>query len=119
MKARPRKDEQVTIERRTAAKDPEYGTDIPGSEGWEPVAERIWCNAQDVLPSRGESAANGMITAVTRTRLRIDVDHSITTAMRVTLHGKGDRLMQIIAGPALLDDRRDMEFMLEGYSHGG
>ena len=116
MKARPRKDEQVTIERRTMAKDPEYGAD---TETWEVVADHIWANAQDVLPSRGESTANGMMTAMTRTRLRIDVDHRITTAMRVTLHGKADRLMQIIAGPALLDDRRDMEFMLEGYSHGG
>jgi len=27
-------------------------------------------------------------------------------------------MMQIIAGPARLDDRRHTEFMLEGYSHG-
>lgn len=115
MRAQFRKDEQVSIERRTGAKDPEFGADI---EAWEVVADHIWANAQDVLPSRGESTANGMVTAVTRTRLRIDIDDRITTAMRVRLHGKGDRLMKIIAGPALLDDRRHMEFMLEGYSHG-
>jgi head-tail adaptor len=112
-----RKDEQVTIERRTTVRDPEYGTEIPGAEGWEVLADRIWANVQDQLPSRGESMANGVITAVTRTRLRIDIDNRITTAMRVTLHGRGDRLMQIIAGPAQLDDRRNVEFMLEGYSH--
>ena len=115
MTAAFRLDEQVTIEQRTTEKDPDYGTDI---ESWAPVAVAIWANAQDQLPSRGESTANGLVTAVTRTRLRIQNDERITTAMRVTLHGKGGRIMQIIAGPALLDDRRHVEFMLEGYSHG-
>jgi len=118
MTAAFRLDEQVTIEQRTVEKDPDYGTDIEGSEAWLPVAVAVWANAQDQLPSRGESTSNGLATAVTRTRLRIQSDSGITTAMRVTLHGKGDRLMQIIAGPALLDDRRHVEFMLEGYSHG-
>ena len=110
-----RLDEQVTVEKRTIVKDPDYGTEV---EDWLLVADKIWANAQDQLPSRGESTANGVATAVTRTRLRIQNDASITTAMRVTLHGKGGRVMQIIAGPALLDDRRHVEFMLEGYSHG-
>lgn len=111
-----RKDEQVTIERRVATRDPEYGTEI---EAWEIVADHVWANVQDQLPSRGESTTNGMITAVTRTRLRIEIDSRITTAMRATLHDKGDRIMQIVAGPAMLDDRRNAEWMLEGYSHGG
>jgi len=115
MTAAFRLDEQVTIEGRAVQKDPEYGTEI---EDWLPLAPNIWANAQDQLPSRGESTANGVATTVTRTRLRIQNDARITTAMRVTLHGKGDRVMQIIAGPALLDDRRHVEFMLEGYSHG-
>jgi len=111
-----RKNEQVTIERRTTARDPDYGTEV---EAWEVVASRIWANTQDVLPSRGESTANGLVTSVTRTRLRININKLITSDMRVRLHGKGERLMQIIAGPALLDDKRHMEFMLEGVSHGG
>jgi head-tail adaptor len=115
MTAAFRLDEQVTIEARTVGKDLDYGTDI---EAWTPVATAIWANAQDQLPSRGESTSNAVATAVTRTRLRIQNDARITTAMRVTLHGKGGRVMQIIAGPALLDDRRHVEFMLEGYSHG-
>lgn len=115
MTAAFRLDEQVTIEERAVKKDAEYGTEI---EDWLPLAPNIWANAQDQLPSRGESTANGVATTVTRTRLRIQNDARITTAMRVTLHGKGNRVMQIIAGPALLDDRRHVEFMLEGYSHG-
>ena len=111
-----RLDEQATIERRTVGRDPDYGTEI---ESWEPVAAKVWCNAQDALPSRAESTSNGLRTATKQTRLRIQINDAITPDMRVTLHGKGDRIMQIIAGPALLDDRRHMEFMLEGYSHGG
>jgi Phage head-tail joining protein len=110
-----RMDEQCSIERRTVARDPDYGTE---TNIWEVVAANVWCNAQDQLPSRGESTSNGLATSVTRTRLRIHIDCRITTEMRVTLHGKRDRQMQIIAGPALLDDRRHAEFMLEGYSHG-
>jgi head-tail adaptor len=114
-----RMDEQVTIERRTGVRDPEWGTAVEGSEGWEVVSDHAWANCQDILPSRGgESTANGLVTAVTRTRLRIRIDDRVTAAMRVTLHGKQDRIMQIVAGPALLDDRRHVEFMLEGYSHG-
>ncbi len=110
-----RLDELATIEQRAAGRDPDYGTAV---ESWVPIAEKIWCNAQDQLPSRGESTTNGLATSVTRTRLRIQLDHRITTSMRVILHNKGDRVMQIIAGPALLDDRRHVEFMLEGNSHG-
>lgn len=111
-----RLDEQVTIEQRAMARDPDYGTEI---ETWIVVADRIWANVQDVLPARSaESATNGMLTGITRARLRIRIDDRINGAMRATLHGKGNRLMQIVAGPALLDDRRHVEFMLEGSSHG-
>lgn len=111
-----RMDEQVTIEQRTTARDPDFGTEIEGASGWTLIADRVWANTQDVLPSRGEATTNGLVTSVTRTRLRIQVDNRITSAMRVTLHGKGNRLMQIVAGPALLDDQRHMEFMLESFT---
>jgi head-tail adaptor len=110
--------EKVTIERRKAGVDPVYGTEIPDDENWEVVADRYWANTQDVLPSRGESVENGLRTNVLRTRLRMRVNPAVTADMRVTLHGKGDRVMQIIAGPALLDDRIHSEWMLEGYSNG-
>lgn len=109
-------DEKVTIERQTVAIDPNYGTPISGGEGWEPVATRIWANVQDVLPSRAESTKNGLRIGVQRSRLRIRNNSVITATMRVTLHSKGDRVMQIIAGPALLDDRVHTEFFLESYS---
>jgi len=111
-----RLDDKVTIERKTLQRDPEYGTE---SDSWEIVAPCIWANVQDVLPSRGEKTDNGLATATQPARLRIRKFHFVTPEMRVTLHGRfGDRVMQIVAGPALMDDRMHVECMLEGYSHG-
>lgn len=116
MTATFRLDEQVTIEQRLDTKDPTYGRK---TESWEVVADHVWANTQDQLLMRGgESTTNGVANGMTRTRLRIQVDSRITTAMRATLHDKGDRVMQIIGGPTLLDDRRHVEFLLEGSSHG-
>lgn len=108
-------DEKVTIERKTVGKDPVYGTPL---EGWEVVAYRYWANVQDVLPIRGEATENGMRIGVTRSRLRMRNNPAITADMRVTLHSHGDRVMQIIAGPSLLDDRIHGEWALEGYQNG-
>jgi head-tail adaptor len=107
-------DEKVTIERLVDTA-PSYGA--PG-DTWEPVAARIWANVQDVLPSRGgaESTADGLRVGIQRSRLRIRNNSTITATMRVTLHGHSDRVMQIIAGPSLMDDRVHTEFILESYS---
>lgn len=116
MVAQIKRDDRVTIERKVKVRDPEYGTAV---EGWEVVAPQIWANAQDVLPSRAEKTSNNLVTATLSTRLRILKGHIVTPDMRVTLHGRfGGRVMQIVSGPALLDDRMHNEFMLEGYSHG-
>lgn len=109
-------DEKVTVERMVAGTDPDYGTP---TEAWEVVADHYWANVQDVLPSRAESTENGLRIGVQRTRLRMSGAEGITATMRVTLHSHGDRVMQIIAGPALLDDRVHTEFLLEGYSTNG
>lgn len=107
-------DEKVTIEKPTKVRDPAYNTLV---EGWEPVAENIWANAQDVLPSRGETVTNGLATSTKSTRLRVRKHHQLAPDMRVTLHGRfGDRVMRIVSGPALLDDRDHIECMLEGYA---
>lgn len=105
-------DEKVTIERLSGAVDPDYGTPI---ESWVTVASRYWANCQDVLPSRGESTANGLRTTATQTRMRMPGAGTFNGTMRATLHGHGDRVMQIISGPVLMDDRVHYEFMLESY----
>lgn len=106
--------DKVTIERRVLARDPEYGTEV---ESWEPIAARIWANVQDVLPSRAEQTNNGLRTGNQQARLRIR-KRDVQLTDRVRLHSRGDKIMQVISGPALLDNRMFIEVMLEGYSHG-
>lgn len=107
--------DKVTIQRRVMTKDPAYGTEV---QSWEPVATNIWANVQDVLPSRAERVENGLRYATQSARLRIRKGRVIEPDMRVILHGRGDRPMKIVSGPALLDDRMNVEFMLEGYANG-
>lgn len=104
-------DEKVTVESPPTI-DPATG--LLGT-AWTLVASRYWANAQDVLPSRAESTENGLRTAKMLTRLRMPGASAFTAAMRVTLHGHGDRVMQIISGPVLLDDRIHYEYLLESY----
>lgn len=112
MAAPVRLNERASIQQRAPGRDPEYGTEV---DTWVTVAERIWCEAQDVLPSRAEKVQDGRRVATSSTRLRIRRQIAIAPEMRVILHGKGDRIMQVVAGPAHLDDKTHVECMLEGY----
>ena len=115
MTAAFRMDEQVTIEQRVVGQDPTYGTEI---EVWETVVDRAWCWARDELPRIAESTTNGVRSLLRKTRLRIWADDRVAMEMRATLHDRGDRVMRVTLGPALLDGRRHMEFMLEEFGHG-
>jgi hypothetical protein len=108
-------DDQVSIERLVKIKEPVYGTE---TDNWVPLHAYFWANVQDVLPSRGEATDNGLTVGVTRTRLRIRDAAGVDMSMRVVLHSRGARVMQIIAGPARLNDGVFDEFMLEGYPNG-
>ena len=109
-----RRDELVTIEQRTATRDPDFGAEV---ESYTLVADGVWAYVQDILPlARSDAAVHGLDVALTRARLRIPVDGRVLPGMRVTLHGRGERQMKIIAGPSLLDDRRHAEYLLEGFS---
>lgn len=105
-------DEKVTIEHNIGGVDPDYGTPVAN---WQPLLSRYWANLQDELPSRAESTENGLRIGVQHTRLRMPGAGAVTMEMRAVLHGRGDRLMQIIAGPALMNDRVHYEFKLESY----
>lgn len=115
MAAPVRLNERASIQQRVPGRDPEYGTEV---DTWVTVAERIWCEAQDVLPSRAEKIENGRKVATSSTRFRIRCQIPIAPEMRVILHGKGNRVMQVIAGPAQMNDKTHVECMLEGYNDG-
>lgn len=86
-----------------------------GQAKWELVAE-VWASVQDALPSRAERLAEGMTMTAHPARVRMLYLDGITTAMRFV---EGDRIMQIVSGPAVLGRREGMEFMVEDYSPAG
>lgn len=106
-------DEQITIEHRVSTKDPVYGTEI---NEWLPLHDHFWANVQDVLPSRGEAASNGLMVGTRRSRLRVRDAVGTDMTMRVVLHSRGGMIMQIVAGPARLEGADHDEFMLETYT---
>lgn len=112
-----RLDERATIQRRPDTKDA-YGRKAANTAAWEDVAVNIWCNVQDVLPSRAEKSENGARTASKQSRFRVRRQIMIAADMRVVLHGRGGKVMQVIAGPALLDDRDHVECMIEEVGNG-
>ena len=104
-------DRKITIERPVA----DTSLDGAGSGSWEQVAQ-VWAQVQDVLPSRGERLADGINVASHLARVRMDFRSDITPAMRFVI---GDRIMQIVSGPAELGRRGGLEFMVEDYSSAG
>ena len=120
-------DREITVERLATPADPEYvepdpeyGTNravwlplvaLPGSPV---VGRRFPANIQDVMPSRSEGVQQGLIVGRSQTRLRIRYRSDIDSSMRVTVHGDGDTVYQIIAGPAEIGGRKQyLEMMLE------
>lgn len=104
-------DRRIRIERPVA----DNSFDGAGSGSWAPVAT-VWANVQDALPSRGERLADGINVAARPARVRMRYRSGITSDMRFVM---GDRIMQIVSGPAELGRRETFEFMVEEYSPAG
>lgn len=103
---------RILIERPIA----DESIDGAGSGTWEKVDE-VWCDVQDVRPSRaGEKLAAGMTIATRPARVLIRFREDITPDMRFVM---GERIMQIVAGPAEIGWREESEFMVEDYAPAG
>jgi head-tail adaptor len=102
---------RIRIERPIA----DSGFDSAGSGSWQMVGE-VWAEVQDALPSRGERLVSGINVAARPARVRIRYRPDITGSMRFVM---GDRIMQIVSGPAELGYREALEFMVEDFSSAG
>ncbi len=102
---------RIRIERPVAG----IGLDDAGSGKWEPVCE-VAANVQDSLPSRGERLADGVNISARPARVRIRYRTGISSEMRFVM---GERVMQIISGPAEIGFREALEFMVEDYTPAG
>lgn len=105
-------DKQIQIKRPVA----DGGFDGAGSGEWIAVGDPVWASVQDMLPSRGERMAGGINVASRPARVRMYWRDDITPDMRFVM---GDRIMEIVAGPAELGFREKLEFVVEDYKPAG
>lgn len=108
---------RIQIERPVA----DTSLDGAGSGAWESVGPPIAASVVDVLPSRDndETKANGITLATRPARVRMRFRTDLDASMRFVMTKPFPRLMQIIAGPAEVGVRDELEFMVEDYSSAG
>jgi head-tail adaptor len=117
----PRLNRLITIEVPPTSQDSTYGTAtgawtaLAYLAGSPLVAEKFWAEVQDVMPSRSESARQGLVVGKKQSRVRIRWRDDVTSAMRVTIHGDTDKVCQIIGGPAEVGGgrKRYLELLIE------
>lgn len=115
--------DRVRIERPVA--DDSFGG--AGSGSWA-LVDDVAAEVVDALPSRAERLSSGVNVAARPARVRMRYRTDVTPAMRLVMgateaDGVVDytsaRIMQIVAGPAMLGRREGTEFMVEDYSSAG
>lgn len=105
-------DSRVTIEQKSVTQDATYGTEVIT---WALLAT-VWAEVRDGLPSRSESVRQGLTQARDQVRVRMRYRADVDSSMRIRL---GDRVLQIVGGPAEIGRREYMELMCETYSTTG
>ena len=106
-------DTRIRIEQRVVPNAP--AADDAGAQEWE-LFGNAWAQVQDVLPSRGERVADGVTLSNRPARIRMRFRSEINSDMRIVI---GSRILQIVAGPAMLGRREWLELMAEEYSSAG
>lgn len=102
------------IEAPVAAKDATYGAATPT---WSTVADRVWCEKQDVLPARAESQGSALVLSRQPARLRMRYRTDVDSAMRIVMLTPGGEVIhQIIGGPAELGHQEQIELLIERIS---
>lgn len=95
--------------------DTDYG---PQPGPWTPF-KTMRAEVQEVLPSKGESATEGIRIAERPARVRTRYVEGVTGAMRVVYLDRGDRLMKITSPPVEIGRREALEFMVADFSTSG
>lgn len=107
----------VRLDRLVTVEYPVNATDGTQTPTWTPlvyavgspaVAEKFPAEVQDMLSSiqRIENVLLGLALARNQVRVRMRWRGDITSAMRITVHGEADRVLQIIGGPAEIGGRK-------------
>jgi SPP1 family predicted phage head-tail adaptor len=97
---------RARIERKSVTQDATYGTE---TVTWALLAT-VWCEKQDVLPSKSEAVKNGIAVALNQSRIRLRYRSDLDSTMRLVIGGVAH---QIIAGPAVIGNKDGIELMVE------
>lgn len=97
------------IEYKSVTNESVYGTE---TISWVLLAV-VWCEVQDVLPSRAESQGRTINLAKNPARWRARHRTDIDSSMRIVIDGT---IYQIVSGPASIDNKKYIECMIEKYS---
>lgn len=97
------------IEYKSVKNDPKYGTE---QITWNLLAV-VWCNVQDVLPSRSEAIKNGLAVGAKQSRLRMRFRKDVDSSMRILIDGV---VYQFISDFAEMGQREYLEAMIEKYT---
>jgi SPP1 family predicted phage head-tail adaptor len=102
-------DQPITIQSRTFEEDERFGTRVgTWVDSFDVLAE-----VQDVLPSRADRVSDEISMTRRPARIRMHWRDDVTQANRIKI---GERIMNIIAGPAELGRRQVLELMVEELS---
>ena len=109
-----RLDHRVQIEQNTPTRDPAFNSAIPG---WSTLAT-VWAKVEETLDVKSGGAekvesGNRVLTRPARVTIRYRGD--VTSAMRIKLLDRGNRILQIVS-VAELGRRQALELMCEAYS---
>lgn len=102
---------RITFQRPTPSAD----FDGAGSDTWSDVVS-VAAQVEDVLPSRAERLADVVNIGSRPARIRMRFRADITSDMRILF---GERVMEIIAGPAEIGRREGLELMAQDYTTQG
>lgn len=105
-------DHRGVIEYPVSTQESVYGTE---TITWTLLAV-VWCNVEDGAPSRSESVKLGLNVARDQTTVRYRYRTDVNSAMRITIRGPVDRVLQIVGGPAELGRHEYSEVTCEEFS---
>lgn len=103
---------RCSIEQKVTAQDANYGTE---TVTWTTLAV-VWCNVQDVLPSRSESVRHGLAVALNQTRWRARYRTDLDSSMRIVIDRPARTVYGIVAGPAVIGNKELIECIIEKVS---
>lgn len=106
---------RIRIDQPSAAQNSVDGSAEPA---WSTYAT-LWAEVQEVLPSRGESLAQGFNIAERPARIRTRYVSGITPAMRAVYLDRSNRVMKIISQPVEIGHKEGLEFMVADFTTAG